>query len=169
MHRSILLIFAFPILIAGALSCARGTKTGQTDAPLLLENTTRVELVATSSRDVADNSRCFVCHLNYDGEELADQHAAAGVGCENCHGLSDAHCGDENNVTPPDIMYAEDAINKACIECHSKSQVEVNPEHEEFLAGKSDEQYCTDCHGEHRLTCRTRHWNKRSGELLETM
>ena len=104
---------------------------------------------------LADNSRCHVCHINYEDEELAVTHARAGVGCERCHGASDAHCSDEDNITPPDIMYPPDKVNSFCKSCHPEGK----------LGG--DKKYCTDCHGEHRLGYRTRKWDKETGKLIQ--
>ena len=50
----------------------------------------------------ADNSYCLVCHANYDDENLTKAHQPAGVGCEQCHGTSVKHSGDEDGLTPPD-------------------------------------------------------------------
>jgi len=104
----------------------------------------------TAKTDVADNSRCYVCHANYDGEQLVTMHAAKNVGCETCHGASDDHCGDEGHLTPPDMMYAKEDINAMCRTCHASS----------------NEQYCTDCHGNHRLPHRTRQWDKKTHKLI---
>lgn len=114
---------------------------------------------------VADNSRCHVCHMNYEVEELAVQHARADVGCEDCHGDSTPHCSDEDNITPPDIMYPKERINASCLKCHPSEK--LSDVHEPVLAGAAtEESYCTDCHGEHRLAYRTRVWDKASGKLL---
>lgn len=37
---------------------------------------------------IADNSRCFVCHANYEEEPLSVSHAKANIGCVRCHGNS---------------------------------------------------------------------------------
>ena len=116
------------------------------DPPLLLED--------AKAGPVADNSRCHVCHINYEEEELAVVHARANISCEQCHGSSDAHCGDEDNITPPDVMYPQEKINGFCKDCHPDSK----------LSG--DKKYCTDCHGEHRLGYRTRRWDKTTGKLI---
>lgn len=113
---------------------------------------------------VADNSRCHVCHINYEEEELAVMHAQADVGCEKCHGASDDHCGDEGNITPPGIMYPKAAINASCMKCHY--QIANDEEHKPVLAGTAKEEHCTDCHGEHRLPRRTQRWNKKTGEPI---
>ncbi len=65
----------------------------------------------------ADNSRCFVCHGNYKKEKFALKHATKGIGCERCHGSCDAHCEDEEHLTPPDIMYAREKVPAACLGC----------------------------------------------------
>lgn len=114
----------------------------------------------------ADNSRCFVCHLNYDGEELAETHARAGISCEKCHGSSDAHAADEDNVTAPDKMYPLAKLNAACLNCHDATKLN-DENHKEVLAGTATkEKHCTDCHGEHRLKHRSRLWDRETGKLL---
>jgi len=116
---------------------------------------------------IADNSRCHVCHVNYEDELLATTHAAAGVGCERCHGHSDAHCSDENNITPPDIMYPQDKINTSCMHCHPEAKLAKKDIHKPILAGVADDKkHCTDCHGTHRLARRTVRWDKATGKLL---
>jgi hypothetical protein len=110
----------------------------------------------------ADNSRCHVCHLNYIDEKLAVGHARGGIGCAKCHGPSDAHIADESwssggNGTAPDLMYPREKINPFCWDCHPKNKIDL-AQHKEFLAGKSKEAHCTDCHGEHRLHERKCRW-----------
>lgn len=108
----------------------------------------------------ADNSRCYVCHLNFEEELVVLAHARAGVGCETCHGKSTAHCSDENNITPPDILYPRDKVNAACGKCHGK----FSSEHAGVVAGSPEKKYCTDCHGQHRLAVRTQRWDKNTGK-----
>jgi hypothetical protein len=127
---------------------------GRGEKPLLLEEEPP-PLEGDNADPLADNSRCHVCHINYEDEELAVTHARAGVGCERCHGASDAHCSDEDNITPPDIMYPPDKVNSSCKSCHPEGK----------LGG--GKKYCTDCHGEHRLSYRTRKWDKETGQLIE--
>ena len=121
---------------------------------------------AADARTVADNSRCFVCHINYEDEEIAVVHAPANIGCETCHGSSDAHCSDENHLTAPDIMYPPAKINSFCMECHTRDTIDIIP-HQPLFDGTAGEgtQYCTDCHGSHRLAHRTRKWDKTTGKL----
>jgi hypothetical protein len=135
------------------------------EPPLLLENGDKAEELPEPTGPVADNSRCHVCHINYDGEKLAVVHAYANISCEQCHGASDAHCSDEDNITPPDIMYPMAKINPFCMGCHHRDK--ISSLHESFFAGDTKEKYCTDCHGEHRLIYRTRKWDKATGKLVE--
>jgi hypothetical protein len=128
-------------------------------APLLLEEETAEE---APSESAADNSRCFVCHVNYLEEEIAVHHAQAGVSCATCHGPSDAHIADESwasggNGTAPDRMYTRDKINAACMACHPKAKIDT-PQHMAVLADVGGQQVCTDCHGKHRLPQRRCKW-----------
>ncbi len=120
---------------------------------------------------VADNQACFVCHANYDEEEMADQHAKANLGCVECHGQSLAHRNDENNITPPDRMFLKEAIDRDCIRCHDTHDAparKVIARWQERSLGNRDpkEAVCTDCHGAHRLANRTVRWDKKTGKLL---
>jgi hypothetical protein len=133
----------------------------------------------------ADNSYCFACHMNYQRESLAAGHQRAGVGCTRCHGESDRHSTDENNVTPPDIMFPKERLNDACLKCHAPEKLLARGDekaHAALLAGKGDQdppgsgatqpareigkKYCTDCHGQHALNVRTRLWDKKTGRLI---
>ena len=60
------------------------------DTPLLLDNEPLLLLddepeALSSDGSQADNSRCFVCHVNYMQEDIAVAHARADIGCANCH------------------------------------------------------------------------------------
>lgn len=117
---------------------------------------------AVPAGPVADNSRCFVCHLNYMQEDVAVVHARANMGCVNCHGNCDAHIADESwasggNGTSPGIMYPREKINPFCMGCHPKDEMPA-ARHAAFLAGTAKEKYCTDCHGKHRLAQRKCKW-----------
>ena len=116
----------------------------------------------------ADNSYCDVCHLNYQEEKLAKTHKRAGVGCETCHGISDKHSEDEDNVIRPDIMYAKAQVMPFCMGCHKKEKLLKEDEHEDLFSNSAaPKDTCTDCHGEkHRLKVRTRRWNKETGKLI---
>ena len=114
-----------------------------------------------------DNSRCHVCHINYSEELLAVRHAKVGVGCEKCHGSSDAHCNDEGNITPPGIMYPKDKVNSACMACHAKASFVKVVNHKASLAAvEANTKVCTDCHGQHRLARRDVRWDKKTRKLL---
>ena len=130
------------------------------DEPLLLLD----EAGDSEADQGADNSRCHVCHLNFATEELAVTHARADIGCENCHGASDAHCSDEDNITPPEIMFPDDKINPSCLHCHL-DRLKNSKRHRRVLVGDVRKN-CTDCHGKHKMSHRTRRWNKKTGELL---
>lgn len=114
------------------------------------------------SESGADNSRCFVCHINYMQEDIAVMHARANMGCANCHGESDAHIADESwasggNGTAPDIMYPPLKINPFCMDCHTKDKIDAE-QHKPLFAAGAEQIVCTDCHGNHRLTNRRCKW-----------
>jgi hypothetical protein len=128
----------------------------------------------------ADNSFCLVCHINLETEELVKTHHPVGIGCETCHGFSDDHSSDEDNLIAPEIMWAKHRINPRCMTCHPRVDLlkseDGGDSHREVLArtvkpvadGEDDaERYCTDCHGKHRIPVRTRLWDKETGKLLK--
>lgn len=134
---------------------------------LLLEEGSSFEGSVSTDGPAADNSRCHVCHINYMNEALAFVHSRAGISCEQCHGSSDAHCSDEDNITPPDVMYPEPKIKSFCLDCHSRDKINI-PVHKSVIFDlDTKEGYCTECHGDHRLSHRTRRWNKTTGKLIE--
>ena len=129
------------------------------EPPLLLDDDPDAE---SSAGPGADNSRCFVCHINYAQEEIAVIHARADIGCNDCHGDSDEHIADESwasggNGTAPDIMYSRPKINPFCMGCHPKDKIDAI-QHKPLFADAAQEKYCTDCHGSHRLTRRKCKW-----------
>jgi len=152
------------IMLVGAsvilLSCKEQTSR---ELPLMLEQQGDKEpllLLEHGNGDentvsLADNSRCYVCHIFYEVDELTYIHAKADIGCERCHGASNGHCSDKDNITSPDIMYPAEKVNSSCKSCHPDGK----------LGG--GKKYCTDCHGEHRLSHRTRKWDKTTGKLIE--
>jgi len=140
-------------IVVVIVACEQQVKEKQ-EQPLLLEDPPLL-LEDEETGPVADNSRCHVCHINYDDEVLAVTHARANISCEQCHGACDAHCSDEDNITPPDIMYPPEKINDFCKSCHPKAKL------------GEGKKFCTDCHGEHRLSYRTRKWDKSTGKLIE--
>jgi hypothetical protein len=135
-------------------------------APLLLDDESPLLLddePNTNQPDgpQADNSRCFVCHINYMREDIAVIHARANIGCANCHGQSDAHIADESwasggNGTAPDIMYLPEKINPFCMGCHTKDKIDTD-RHKPLFTGLK-KTVCTDCHGSHRLEVRKCNW-----------
>ena len=124
------------------------------------------------------NAFCSACHYGFAEEDLARTHEQAGIGCERCHGESERHRSDEDNVTPPQIMYPKDKVNPTCMMCHPRHEIRHVPAHNMLLAGAKtaldpasesddDPMVCTDCHAkEHRITVRTIRWNKATGERL---
>jgi hypothetical protein len=142
-------------------------------APLLLDNPAEKKPAKEGKGPKADNSACYVCHTNYQDEELVGEHAIANVGCVKCHGQSTAHRNDENNITPPDTMYPNAAIEPACVKCHETHDVparKVLARFTERCPNKktSDQVVCTDCHGDHRLKLRSVRWDKKTGKLITT-
>lgn len=135
---------------------------------------------ASAKVEPADNSYCFACHVNFKREVLAETHRKAGVGCAKCHGESDKHSSDENNITPPDTMYAPERINAACSACHTPAKLAAagvkrpNPAHRALIvaaargakAAMRPSPTCTTCHGSHRLPVRTRRWDKTTRKLI---
>ena len=140
------------------------------EAPLLLSGSSDEEDPELRA-EFALNSACFVCHGNYEREPLARIHATEEIGCVDCHGASFAHRNDENNITPPDVLYPLEAIDAACEECHDSHDVaatEVLARWQERCPEKRDvsQIVCTDCHGQHRLKLRTVRWDKKTGKLI---
>ena len=200
-QRTVFVLVAMAGLAAAALlSCGRTTDSGiragkitsgasdesaaadappplviDEDAPLLLDEPAESEKHSptVTTRALADNMACFVCHANYREEALASRHAQGNIGCVDCHGTSYAHRNDENNTTPPDRMYPADAIDQACRKCHASHDVpavKVIACWQQRYPDKTNTKtiVCTDCHGEHRLKVRTVRWNKKTGKLLRS-
>lgn len=116
----------------------------------------------------ADNSYCYVCHTNYEQEKLTKAHQPVGVGCEQCHGMSVKHSGDEDGLTPPEKMYAKTAVDPFCITCHEKDTLLKRSDHKEYFRDWQTGETCSDCHAEkHRMAVRTRVWDKQTGKLLK--
>jgi len=137
------------------------------DEPLLLDDEPLLLLDDGPDADsytgsMSGNSRCFVCHINYMDEDIAVIHAQVNIGCANCHGDSDEHIADESwasggNGTAPDIMYPLSKINPFCMGCHPEDKIDTDL-HELLFSGTIEKKYCTDCHGNHRLTNRKCKW-----------
>jgi len=121
--------------------------------------------------DEADNSYCYVCHVNYKKEPLADKHRLANIGCYGCHGESLAHSKDEDNATAPDIMFLKPQINMTCGKsgCHSEPKMQKVKSHKAWYATPVSERKkitCTDCHGAHVMKTRQRKWDKKTKKLI---
>jgi formate-dependent nitrite reductase cytochrome c552 subunit len=140
-------------------------------APLLLDEPAKPKLGDKQIGPLADNQACHVCHTNYQEEPLAVSHAKNNVGCVKCHGESLPHRNDEDNITPPDIIYPAGKIDAACKKCHEAHDVaaaKVVSKWQERCARRLDPKLvvCTDCHGEHRLKLRTVRWDKETRKLM---
>jgi len=141
--------------------------TAETEPPLLLDDEPLLLLddetdINLPAGPMADNSRCFVCHINYMQEDIAVTHARANIGCARCHGECDAHIADESwasggNGTAPDIMYPRPKINPFCMGCHPKGKIDTE-QHKPLFAETAVKKVCTDCHGKHRLEHRKCKW-----------
>jgi len=169
---SLLLIFAASCSLEK--QAAGNSKQGQVEESAVELQT---EDVSKEKETFVANAFCSACHYGFDEEELAANHRKAGIGCERCHGESERHRSDENNITPPEIMYPRDKINPTCMMCHPRHEIQHVKSHELFLAGAETifdtdpdtaKLYCTTCHAkEHRISVRTVRWNKATGEILD--
>lgn len=171
--RNRLWIFVLATIVVAIVACEQQVREKQEqpllleEKPLLLEEPLLLLEEDEETGPMADNSRCHVCHINYDDEVLAVTHARANINCEKCHGSSDAHCADEDNITPPDIMYPAAKIRPFCMGCHPMDKIDIAV-HKSVLAKKDPKEViCTNCHGDHRLGYRTRKWDKSAGKLIQ--
>jgi hypothetical protein len=177
--RYSLFLLATAVLISASAGCEQGRSDNKTQAdsvsvkepaknekPLLLDDEPPLLLddaaAGRADADMADNSRCFVCHINYMQEDIAVAHARRNMGCAHCHGESDEHIADESwasggNGTAPDKIYTKDQVNPFCFGCHSEDKFPEEP-HKPVFAGSNSKKYCTDCHGEHLLKERKTKW-----------
>jgi hypothetical protein len=160
-----LIAAAIGIVLALGVSLRRGP------APVLGAQAAAPADAAKSKPEPADNSYCYVCHGNYEDEKLAAIHRDQGIGCVKCHGESVKHSGDEDNITPPEIMYPSSKIDAACAKCHDSHDApaaKVIARWQQSCPGKTNAKdvTCTDCHGSHRLKVRTRRWDKATGKLI---
>jgi hypothetical protein len=136
------------------------------ETPLLLDDEPLLLLddepdAGQSTGPLADNSRCFVCHVNYIQEDIAVIHARANIGCAGCHGESDEHIADESwasggNGTAPETMYPPAKINPFCMGCHPRDKIDTDQHKPLFTNFETT--VCTDCHGKHRLEVRKCKW-----------
>lgn len=115
-----------------------------------------------ATKAAADNSICFVCHLELQKEQLTVSHQAENIGCVRCHGSSADHMHDEMLMTKPDQLFGRQEVDAMCGKCHEEPHKEKAKEVKAFLdqwRGKdrpngrvvSDRSICTDCHGTHNI------------------
>jgi hypothetical protein len=165
---------AAPVSPAGAKPSALPALEVKKDAPLLLLDEPAKPKAGSKpgeKKKVADNESCYVCHGDYREEPMAQSHAKENIGCIKCHGESHAHRDDEDNITPPDIMFAHEQIDPACAKCHEDHNAparKVIARWQQRCPQKSDPRQvvCTDCHGQHRRPFRTVVWDKKTGKVL---
>lgn len=139
--------------------------------PLLLKDPPKKDPLDVPEGPVADNTACYCCHTNYEEEPFAISHAKGDVGCMECHGKSYEHRDDEDNVTPPDVMFPPEKIASNCEPCHDTHDAaaeKVIARWQERCPAKTDPKkiVCTDCHGQHRLEFRTVWWDKNTRKLI---
>ena len=180
MRRPVLLVAAgvlAALVLGGGLlrySSAQAEQT-QSNASALQSPDAKPAEAASDAEpppEPADNSYCYACHANYEDEELTKVHQPVGVGCEQCHGMSIEHSGDEDNIIPPEKMYLKSEVTAYCMTCHEKPELlaanQKDFEHRDFFAKADPETTCNECHGKkHRLNVRTRIWDKKTGKLVK--
>ncbi len=177
-RQQVLVIVGF--MVSGLLVFAASCSSEKRAEDVSVETQAAEEPAAEEAveKTFTANVFCAACHYGFGDEKLARTHEKAGIGCERCHGESERHRSDEDNVTPPEIMFPRNKINPTCMMCHPRHEIEHVPTHGILLAGAktifdSDSEdaesqiYCTTCHAkEHRINVRTIKWNKATGELL---
>lgn len=152
-----------------------GKKPKADDEPLLLLDD---DGPSETDSEMADNSRCHVCHLDFAEEPIALGHAKAGIGCTKCHGDCDEHIADESwatggNGTPPGKLFYRKDVDPCCEDCHKEHNVparKIIAFWHDRHAAKADkpptaaprDAVCTDCHGEHKMHLKQRKckWKK---------
>jgi formate-dependent nitrite reductase cytochrome c552 subunit len=165
------------LAVMAALNMTAGTQAQEKERkkppPLSLDGLLDEELpeASTATKTNSKNDSCYVCHANYTEEELVVVHGEGDVSCIDCHGKSEDHRNDEDNVTPPDKMYALDGVDSMCGKCHDThdaAALAVLQRWQERCPQKTDAKtiVCTDCHFQHRLAFRTVWWDKKTGKLI---
>jgi len=163
-----------------AASCTPDEQANSTDK---VSTQTADEPVARTEYKVprfTANQFCAACHADFSDDPFAAMHEKAGIGCERCHGESERHRSDEDNITPPELMFPPSRINPTCMMCHPRQDIEKVSFHKKLLEGadtifdedteeESDSpRHCTDCHAKgHKMKVRTIQWNKATGEMLD--
>jgi hypothetical protein len=97
----------------------------------------------------ANNDPCFVCHLDFKAEEMAEAHAKKGIGCVKCHGPSTAHIADESRHTAPDRVIKRGEIPGFCSACHAERK--RCPFKPPSLGAAPSTKTCVSCHGKHKV------------------
>jgi hypothetical protein len=168
-----LLALAIVVLLSVSSGIQGQEKQRKKAPPLSLDGLLDEELPEASKKTETnvDNESCYVCHANYTEEELVVRHGQGDVSCLDCHGNSEDHRNDEDNVTPPDKMYALEDVDKMCRKCHDTHDAaaqDVVKLWQERCPHKTDPKtvVCTDCHFHHRLAFRTVWWDKKTGRLV---
>jgi len=138
-------------------------------APLADES----EQQQAADQELIGNSKCYVCHLSLQTEEITTSHLQMDITCDGCHGPSVEHMHDEMLMTEPDLLFGRQEVDKMCSDptCHAPGgdrrvygfQDHKDPEAvEEFFKkwlgrtrpnGRTvtHNSVCTDCHGTHNL------------------
>jgi len=167
------------LVLAASCSLEKGTVGGSEQKHIEEDSDSHhVTEEASEEKGFVANIFCSACHYGFSDEKLARTHELAGIGCERCHGESERHRSDEDNITPPEIMYPKAKINPTCMMCHPRHEIEHVASHKTLLTGaktvfdsaddSGNQIYCTDCHARHhRINIRTIRWNKETGELLK--
>ncbi len=117
-------------------------------------------LCGTQAQLPEDNSKCLLCHANFEEEALVTTHLVQGITCAVCHGISHEHMNDETSQTKPDIMFGRAEVQPFCERCHdahqhpdtvaqfqAQWQGKVRPNGRLILK----QAMCTDCHGIHAI------------------
>jgi hypothetical protein len=170
----LLLVILTVTAVAGWLRRSTAEEAKRKVAPLSLDGFRDEKLPEPprrAPRMKVDNSACYVCHENYATEEMVVSHGKEKVGCIDCHGTSFDHRNDEDNITPPDVMYAPDQIEMMCFECHLTHKApatSVITRWQQRCPNKTSlaEIVCTDCHYQHRLETRVVRWDKKTRRLI---
>jgi len=174
-------LFVGSLLLVFAASCSLNKQAMDDSEHIHSEEGSGEHQVAeetSEKKGFVANVFCSACHYGFDDEKLARRHEQAGIGCERCHGESERHRSDEDNITPPEIMYPKAKINPTCMMCHPRHEILHVAHHKTLLEEAKtvfdsadhtgNHRYCTDCHApHHRINVRTIRWNKETGELIK--
>lgn len=139
-------------------------------APLLLDEPALNRPAADTPPTLTRSLICHDCHGDFLRDSFSVTHGTNRVTCVSCHGLSEAHSGDEENITPPQIMYAREAIAVKCRECHEGHNAAADAvialwQQRGLQKLKPAQLVCTDCHGTHRMKVRMVRWDKKTGKI----